>query len=127
MIKDRVVSTIIIVLFLLHPNITLSTFMAFSCTSIDGTNRVFDDLEILCDEDAHKILSNIIALPAFLIWGVGIPSFVLFILIRNRNELTDQNFKQRFGFVYSGYKTYYWEPVIMFRKIFIIFIQVFLL
>ena len=37
--------------------------------------------------------------------------------------------KAKFGFLYNGYRipqAYYWEIIIMYRKIFVIFIQVFL-
>jgi hypothetical protein len=46
----------------------------------------------------------------------------------NRNDLGNKLVKEQFGFLYNGYRnsTYYWEIVIIFRKITIIFISVFL-
>jgi hypothetical protein len=53
----------------------------------------------------------------------------LYIMISNRNRLKLMDVKSKFGFIYNGYRVpqaYFWELIIMYRKIFIIFIQVFL-
>mmetsp|Transcript_20404 Transcript_20404/g.25124 ORF Transcript_20404/g.25124 Transcript_20404/m.25124 type:complete len:250 (+) Transcript_20404:3-752(+) len=50
-------------------------------------------------------------------------------MMRKKEDLlTTENVKQQFGFLYNGYKrhNYYWEIVIMYRKIMCIFIAVFL-
>lgn len=104
-------------------------FMAFSCTDVDGVSRVYEDLEVVCNGDAHRLLSKSIALPAFIVWGVGIPSLGLALVVKMRKELGVNSVRERFGFLYSGYRVpqaYFWELVIMYRKIFIIFISVFL-
>lgn len=47
----------------------------------------------------------------------------------NKHNLQKQSFKSKFGFLYSGFnikEAYLWEFVIVFRKLSIIFIQVFL-
>jgi hypothetical protein len=53
---------------------------------------------------------------------------VLLYLVRNRKELSEINTKLRFGFLYNGFKKskFYWEFVIMLRKILIICIVVFI-
>ena len=40
----------------------------------------------------------------------------------------NQDVKEKYGFLYNGYKftSYYWESVIMYRKVAMIFIAVFL-
>ncbi|TNV88036.1 hypothetical protein FGO68_gene5296 [Halteria grandinella] len=125
----RIVSTIIIVLFLVHPTITTIMFNAFNCQNIDGTNRLYEDLEILCGQGQHKLYSLTIALPSIIIWGLGIPTMAVFMLYQRRKELGVIETKAKFGFLYNGYRipqAYYWELVIMYRKIIVIFIQVFL-
>jgi len=69
-----------------------------------------------------------VALPCLIIWGLGIPAFVLMKMRANRFMLSAIEVKERFGFLYNGYKphAYYWEVVIMYRKIVLIFISVFL-
>ncbi|TNV88127.1 hypothetical protein FGO68_gene3291 [Halteria grandinella] len=127
--KNRVIGSIIILLFLIHPSIIQSLFETISCIDIDGESRLYQDLEILCNYRAHQILSQRLSLPSFFIWGLGIPTFGLYLIFSNRNHFTLPNIRQRFGFLYSGYRipeAYFWELVIMYRKICIIFISVFL-
>ena len=66
-----------------------------------------------------------IALPSLIVWGVGIPLFA-FILLRNvETKLTKLETKEKFGFLYNGYKKefYYWEVIIMYRKIMMVVIS----
>lgn len=93
--------------------------------NVDGTYRLYDDLEVICYQNAHWFLSYAVALPAIIIWGLGIPTFGLIIIYKNRDKLKTMDVKSKFGFIYNGYRVpqaYYWEMVIMYRKIVIIFI-----
>ena len=53
---------------------------------------------------------------------------MLITIVKNRNHLNEDYIKSRFGFLISGYKSnlYYWEFVIIYRKISIVFLSVFL-
>ena len=68
------------------------------------------------------------ALPAILIWGFIGPAIVLGKTIKNRENLRNSINLARFGFFTEGYKgqAYYWEFVIMYRKLIILYILVFL-
>ena len=50
-------------------------------------------------------------------------------LVTNGIELPLFETKEEFGFLYNGYRqpTYYWEIIIMYRKIFMIFVSIFLI
>ena len=63
-----------------------------------------------------------------MLWGLLAPGFVLMFILRNRKFLNDDTMKSRFGFLLLGYKPYlfYWEFIIIYRKIFIVLISVFL-
>ena len=52
-------------------------------------------------------------------WTILFPFFCLFSLMKNKHNLDDTNVKFRFGFFYIGYKPdlFFWEFVIMYRKI----------
>jgi len=69
-----------------------------------------------------------VALPAIVIWSIGIPSYAFILMHKHKNELNLVKVKTRYGFLYNGYKlhSFYWEVVIMYRKILFIFISVFL-
>jgi hypothetical protein len=90
---------------------------------------MYEDLEIICYKGRHTLFALGVALPALIIWGLGIPCIALILIYQRRNDLNLVDTKAKFGFLYNGYRipqAYYWEIVIMYRKIFVIFIQVFL-
>ena len=65
----RMLSTLIILLFLVHPNIVKYSFNNFNCSSIDGEKRVYVDLEIVCNEGTHYFWSLVAAVPCIVVWG----------------------------------------------------------
>jgi hypothetical protein len=48
LIKTKIISTIVILLFFVHPNIVKQVFQTFYCLDIDGESRLKYDLEIKC-------------------------------------------------------------------------------
>lgn len=76
----------------------------------------------------HNYVAYYIALPCLLIWGIGIPITVFFMMRKDSDKLDTVAVKRKFGFLYNGYKrhNYFWEIVIMYRKVICIFIAVFL-
>lgn len=101
----------------------------YSCKDIDGERRVLNDLEIEWWKSEHIIYSLFVALPSLIIWGFGIPLFSWIVLSRHKNNLDETAIREKYGFLFNGYKKrfYYWESVNMYRKIAIIFISVFLI
>ena len=59
---------------------------------------------------------------------MGIPVTAWIILYKSRRKLDKIDVKDKYGFLYNGYKQrlYFWESVIMLRKVAMIFITVFL-
>lgn len=101
----------------------------FSCENIDGVNRLYEDLQVICYSKNHKIIAYAVALPALLLWSLGIPTLGGWVIFKNRSKLQQSDVKDKYGFLYKGYKHphgQYWEIIILYRKIIIIFIQVFL-
>ncbi|CDW75877.1 UNKNOWN [Stylonychia lemnae] len=127
-IGGKIMSSLVILLFLVHPSLVTYSFNDFKCKDIDSQYRVQDDLEIICWSPEHTFYSYFVALPCIIVWGLGIPFFALAILMRKRKKLDSFEIRQRFGFLYRGYRKdyYYWEIVIMYRKILIIFTAVFI-
>ena len=60
--------------------------------------------------------------------GFGIPVLGFYMLYRNRYRLDDMVTYSKYSFLYEGYKNdkYYWEFVILIRKILIIICSVFM-
>jgi hypothetical protein len=108
----------------------LFTFIIYvSCQNIDGTLRLYEDLEVVCYTSTHNAFAFGIALPGLIIWGLGIPSLGLALLLKYKDSLNTGDVRLKYGFLYKGYnerKAFYWEIVIMYRKIIFIFIRVFM-
>ena len=66
------------------------------------------------------------ALPSLIVWGLGIPLFAFILLNMERHRLDKVEVRQKLGFLFRGYKKdfFYWEIVIMYRKIIMVIIAV---
>eukprot|EP00347_Sterkiella_histriomuscorum_P007237 403349735 len=126
--KGKLISTLVIVLFLVHPSIVQFMFNNFRCIDVDGDSRIQDDLYVVCWDSTHTIISYFVALPCIFVWGLGIPFFAFILLTKDRKNLEQIEVRERLGFLYRGFRAelYYWEIVIMYRKIVLIFISVFI-
>lgn len=103
-------------------------FYNFKCMNIDTEERITDDLEVVCWNNVHKFFSYFVAVPSICVWGLGIPFFALILLTKIRKNLDAIESREKLGFLYRGYRKefYYWEIIIMYRKIILIFISVFI-
>jgi len=127
-VRGKAISTLVIALFLIHPNLTQFMFDVFNCYKIEEDRRMKSDLQIICYKDYHLFWSLATALPSIVIWGIGIPGFAFLLLQAEKDRLHKIEAKERYGFLYNGYKKkfYYWEVIIMYRKILISVISVFI-
>ncbi|CAG9326023.1 unnamed protein product [Blepharisma stoltei] len=123
------ISTVVILLFLIHPNLVKSMFSSFSCREIEaGEFWLVDNLNIRCWDGNHMFYIFTVSIPAIIVWGIGIPTITLYFLFKNRRKLDTLSIRLRFGFLFNGYKTnaFYWEFLILYRKILIVCCSVFL-
>ena len=100
-----------------------------SCVNIDGESRLKNDLGVVCYQGEHKFWSLSIAVPSIIAWALGIPFFAFLLMFKERKTLDSISTREKFGFLFRGYKhrLFFWEVIIMYRKIALIFIQVFLI
>ncbi len=89
---------------------------------------MIQDLDVVCFRGEHLVWSMVGGLPGLVCWVLGIPVAAFLILYERKAQLANQEMISRFGFLYNGYKrrSYYWESVIMLRKVGMIFTAVFL-
>lgn len=125
---DRIIGTIIILLLLVHPNIVEKMIMYFNCKEVDSNWRQLLDMDKICFKWNHYLWVLTVSVPGLAIWGLGIPLFSTFILSYNRKNLESTQVLAKYGFLYTGYKTrfFFWESIIMYRKIGILVISVYL-
>jgi hypothetical protein len=128
-VRNELTTTLLVLLFMIHPNVVKSMFSAFSCLEVDpGELWLRTDLETRCWTGDHNKFSFSVALPGLLVWGVGIPLVALYLLMKRRRSLYLASVKAQYSFLYLGYKMshFYWEFVILYRKLLIAFISVYL-
>eukprot|EP01017_Pseudomicrothorax_dubius_P034576 TRINITY_DN4761_c0_g1_i4.p1 TRINITY_DN4761_c0_g1~~TRINITY_DN4761_c0_g1_i4.p1 ORF type:complete len:251 (+),score=34.12 TRINITY_DN4761_c0_g1_i4:87-839(+) len=108
------------------------SLMAFQCTDLgDDANPDWyfvGDLSLKCYSQGHMRLATYFAIPSLVFWGLGIPLIAFLLLRLRRFELHTTETQSRYGFLYEGYnlKYYFWEFVIIYRKILLICASVFL-
>ena len=127
-LNARFVTTYIFILFLIFPSLVQIMVDQFNCQEYDEELRSKIDLQVECWEGWHKVFSLYVALPGIILYGIGIPAGVFYLMRRDKDRLDTVNVKEKFGFLFNGYKRkyYYWEIAIMYRKVLMIFISVFL-
>ncbi|OMJ72055.1 hypothetical protein SteCoe_29587 [Stentor coeruleus] len=83
---------------------------------------------IKCDWDSHYIKIIWVTFFGIFVWGFGMPIFIFFQLYKYRKNLFEEEAKYKYGFLFSGYlhNRYYWEFIIFFKKILIVFLTVFM-
>eukprot|EP00198_Chlamydomonas_reinhardtii_P000814 XP_001690149.1 predicted protein [Chlamydomonas reinhardtii] len=79
------------------------------------------DYGLRCFRDSHLVLALVVAIPGVVLFCVGVPVASAAFLRRNalRGRLNERKFSDRYGFLYEDYRRsyYYWESVIMLRKL----------
>jgi hypothetical protein len=102
--------------------------ITYSCYNVDEEYRIYDYLSIKCYYGSYYVFAFGVAIPGIVLWGFGIPTFAFILLAREKDKLNKLETKEKFGFLYRGYKKqfFYWESIIMYRKIILIFISVFI-
>ena len=129
--SNQAIATIVIICFNLQPNIIKSCFELFRCINLYRTdtpvNFLTSDYDLQCWTSEHMLWINLLSIPALIVWGLGLPVFVFYILRKNITNLESIDFKKKYSFLYVGYKQErcYWELFILIRKLLLICIIVF--
>jgi len=129
-LKHHLMNSVVVLFFLIHPSIVKVMFDIFNCKTLDNDRTwLSSNLTILCWSEEHRRYAMGVALPGILLWGVAVPLLALIRLCMKRRTLDMLETRIPFGFLYNGYRTqrFYWEFTILYRKIIIITIGVFVL
>lgn len=100
----RAIATIVVNVFLVYPAIVALTFSDFKCVDVDGEMRLLDDLEVECWNSSHTVVSLYIAIPALIVWGLGMPFIWLIYIQKYKSEINLIAMREKWGFLFSGYK-----------------------
>ena len=97
----------------------------FACTNVENTLYLDIFMEDECWTGNHQSYILSVAIPAAIVWGLGLPlaSFIILFRLNKSHKLDDPGKKKSYGFLYSGYKRskYWWELVILARKVIVLF------
>jgi hypothetical protein len=129
MLWEKVVASCVVILFIVHPSITKMMFSVYSCMEIlPGEYWVIADLAEHCWKSPHYKAVFFISVPSLAIWVLGLPTLVLVLLVRMCLQLHSLSQRVMFSFLYKGYepKWFFWEFVILYRKIGLVGAAVFL-
>ena len=124
----KFVLSVVVVLYLLHPGITFTSFGLFNCRELDeGEFYLVKDLQVRCWKSQHYKYAFGLGVPMLLFWVVGIPVLGFLVLYQNKHKLDNPAVLMRFRVLYQGLKheVYYWEFVNVGRKTALIVINVF--
>ena len=139
---DKTVATISIIWYVFYPTIVSYLASSINCTVIEGTNRLYADLEEICFEGNHLLAVYCITIPGLVLWAFGMPILGLILVRRGLRHLEEnkfhsnpqiykgllQRFRLRLGFLTQGYNEdfYYWEIVLLLRKTILVLMLTFL-
>ena len=128
-LKREFFTTIIVLFFLVYPNIVKLMFSNFSCQDVDKVGSYLSaNITIECWNTEYTWYSVLVAIPSIIVWVFGVPTLILIIMIKRKKYLQHDSNRVVFGFLFNGYKLhkFFWEFLIMYRKIIIIAISVFM-
>ena len=126
--RDQCVQAVVIFLTVFYVDITSKAAEPLDCPMYDdGIARLDKDPSIICSVDDVKYVVLLIAsISLFVLYGVGIPAFLLFTLVKAKrnSKLNTTNFVNRFGWLFQRYNSdhYYWEIVVLVRKFLLVFV-----
>jgi hypothetical protein len=98
------------------------------CPAGFPSRRLSGDLELCCHDGAVLSYMYAFGAPGLVVYAIGIPFVAAWLLTVYRNRLDEPRVRATLGFLFAGYRrsAYYWEAVVMLRKVAVAAIAVFL-
>jgi hypothetical protein len=137
---DKYFSSVLILLFILHPSLVRETLYLFPCQTLeDGLSVLRANPGIVCGTAMHWSWMVFVATPSFVFWCAGLPGLAMYRLhafsrthsngivdldakfndmidleSEEPSRLDDEDVMRRWGFLYRGYerKYFWWELVV---------------
>merc|ERR1712195_309772 len=99
---DRIVLTVVCILFLLYPTMVKQSLSALACERVGTIYYLAVDLQEVCYETRHFWFVLCVSLPQIALYTVGLPAIATLTLMRHRNQLDDRRVQFRYGILYNG-------------------------
>jgi len=118
--------------YMCQPSIIQATFTLFRCENFSSDESpvyfLLDQTEVQCWTKFHILWSMFIGLPNLILWTIVLPLLLLKIISKDTKQTKGSSQKDfEYSFIYTGLKhqKFFWEFVIMIRKVLFIIILVF--
>ena len=85
--QGKILTSFIVVFYLIYPSITKGVFSIFNCVEIDGDLKVLSDTSQACYGETHWYYVQNASLPSIIMWIFGLPLGALWLLFRNGKYL----------------------------------------
>ncbi len=114
---EGIIVTATVAAFVLHLSLARSALSLMSCRRVAGELFLAGDMRIRCSEASVWMYG--IAVPAFLLYGLGIVGVTIAILKFKQDVLDKAHTREVFGFLFAPYRSgrYFWEACIQARKV----------
>ena len=128
-LKDYVILTLVLMLFLCYPMLVRLSLSSLQCPNINGQAYLMADLEEPCFTGRHTTYLLVLTFPQLILYVFGLPIIAGIILLREpkRRLWHSFSFRMRYGLLFMGYRKdrYWWELIIVIRKVMIVTIGTF--
>jgi len=112
--------------------VTSLALSMFSCKRLGVWSSdlyLLADMSQQCYASLHEEMILVLTIPLVVLFVLGIPivGFLLLFLNRHKIEYDNAAFKEKFGFLYNGYKIafWYWEFIVVLRKMALVSVSVY--
>eukprot|EP00495_Collosphaeridae_sp_1-RS-2012_P006867 TRINITY_DN651_c0_g1_i2.p1 TRINITY_DN651_c0_g1~~TRINITY_DN651_c0_g1_i2.p1 ORF type:complete len:376 (+),score=48.58 TRINITY_DN651_c0_g1_i2:1069-2196(+) len=133
---NNYITAVIMCFFMIYPSIVEQTFGMLYCKPLglcEDDSFLVADMSVRCWTSSHTKWVLGLAMPMLLVYIIGGPIIVFYCLYSNRKELhkpfdqVNKSVLNRYHFLFKGYEPqfYYWELVVLARKVFMVAIAVF--
>jgi hypothetical protein len=133
-IKQRLVISCTVLLYMMYPNFIKLFFQLFSCKSYppETIRRLQGSMDSICFDDDHMFWIWRLALPVLLLiiipWPLSSVLKLNHLRKTKENGLANADVVSTFGFLFDGFKLdcWYWEIIVLARKVSLSIVSVFL-
>ena len=125
------------ILILCFPDIIKVILSMFACSNFgDNKNidyRLVSDYTVKCDLKTHMLWTYFFAVPFLFLIGILFPIYLFLSMCwayyKNRMQERDRETLLKYGFFYYAYKShlFFWDLLILIRKMLLLFINIFLM
>jgi len=134
---DNFTTAITMSFFLIYPSIVEMTLGLFNCKRIgvcDNDFYLVKDMSVECWTSTHYSWVAMVGVPMLIGYIIGGPLLVFYLLYSSRSELlkpfdqVNKSVVRKYHFLFKGYEPqfYYWELIVLLRKLLMVLIAVFL-